>query len=141
MALSGIRDMSTIEEPPLDRYPVQTFVLEHVDHGSAPYRGHRARGAGPGAARSTTSTTGGEHRPGRRPHPGPLPEAEVAVAHGKMDEEQLGDVMERMAGGEIQILVCTTIIETGIDIPNVNTLIMKTPTGWVWRSFTRSGAG
>ena len=54
-----------------------------------------------------------------------FPDAEVAVAHGKMDEEQLGDVMQRMADGEIQILVCTTIIETGIDIPNVNTLIIE----------------
>ncbi len=51
--------------------------------------------------------------------------AEVAVAHGKMNEEQLSDVMQRMADGEVQILVCTTIIETGIDIPNVNTLIIE----------------
>ena len=54
-----------------------------------------------------------------------IPEAEVAVAHGKMNEEQLGDVMQSMSNGEIQILVCTTIIETGIDIPNVNTLIIE----------------
>ena len=47
------------------------------------------------------------------------------MAHGKMNEEQLGDVMQRMADGEVQILVCTTIIETGIDIPNVNTLIIE----------------
>ena len=49
----------------------------------------------------------------------------VAVAHGKMDEESLGDVMEHMTSGDIQVLVCTTIIETGIDIPNVNTLIIE----------------
>ena len=54
-----------------------------------------------------------------------IPEAEIAVAHGKMNEEQLGDVMQSMSNGEIQILVCTTIIETGIDIPNVNTLIIE----------------
>lgn len=122
MALSGIRDMSTIEEPPLDRYPVQTFVLEHnepviddairreLDRGGQVYYLHNrvesiAQCAGRLSAR----------------HPG----AEVAVAHGKMNEEELGDVMQRMADGEIQILVCTTIIETGIDIPNVNTLIIE----------------
>ena len=52
-------------------------------------------------------------------------EANVAVAHGQMDEESLNSVMERMVNGDIQILVCTTIIETGIDIPNVNTLIIE----------------
>ena len=122
MALSGIRDMSTIEEPPLDRYPVQTFVLEHDDRllyeamgrelargGQVYYLHNRVESIDQAAARIQAR----------------FPEAEVAVAHGKMDEEQLGDVMERMAGGEIQILVCTTIIETGIDIPNVNTLIIE----------------
>ena len=54
-----------------------------------------------------------------------LGEVEVAVAHGKMNEEQLGSVMQRMAEGEVQVLVCTTIIETGIDLPNVNTLIIE----------------
>ena len=54
-----------------------------------------------------------------------LPDASVAVAHGKMSEEELSDVMQRMDDGEVQILVCTTIIETGIDIPNVNTLIIE----------------
>ena len=122
MALSGIRDMSTIEEPPLDRYPVQTFVLEHNEPvlddairrelargGQVYYLHNRVESIAQCAARLA------------KRHPG----AEVAVAHGKMNEEQLGDVMQRMADGEIQILVCTTIIETGIDIPNVNTLIIE----------------
>ena len=122
MALSGIRDMSTLEEPPLDRYPVQTFVLEHDDRllfeamgrelargGQVYYLHNRVESIEQTAAKIK----------------GRFPDAEVAVAHGKMDEEQLGDVMERMAGGDIQILVCTTIIETGIDIPNVNTLIIE----------------
>ena len=122
MALSGIRDMSTIEEPPLDRYPVQTFVLEHDDRilneamgrelargGQVYYLHNRVESIVQAAARIKSR----------------FPDAEVAVAHGKMDEEQLGDVMQRMADGEIQILVCTTIIETGIDIPNVNTLIIE----------------
>ena len=122
MALSGIRDMSTIEEPPLDRYPVQTFVLEHNEPvlddairrelargGQVYYLHNRVESIAQCAARLSAR------------HPG----AEVAVAHGKMNEDQLGDVMQRMADGEIQILVCTTIIETGIDIPNVNTLIIE----------------
>ncbi len=122
MALSGIRDMSTIEEPPMDRYPVQTFVLEHNEPvlddairrelgrgGQVYYLHNRVESIAQCASRLSAR------------HPG----AEVAVAHGKMNEEQLGDVMQRMADGEIQILVCTTIIETGIDIPNVNTLIIE----------------
>ena len=122
MALSGIRDMSTIEEPPLDRYPVQTLVLEHNEPvlddairrelargGQVYYLHNRVESIAQCAARLSAR------------HPG----AEVAVAHGKMNEEQLGEVMQRMADGEIQILVCTTIIETGIDIPNVNTLIIE----------------
>ncbi len=122
MALSGLRDMSTIEEPPLDRYPVQTFVLEHNEPvlddairrelargGQVYYLHNRVESIAQCAARLAAR------------HPG----AEIAVAHGKMNEDQLGDVMQRMADGEIQILVCTTIIETGIDIPNVNTLIIE----------------
>ena len=122
MALSGLRDMSTIEEPPMDRYPVQTFVLEQNEPvlddairrelargGQVYYLHNRVESIAQCAARLSAR------------HPG----AEVAVAHGKMNEEQLGDVMQRMADGEIQILVCTTIIETGIDIPNVNTLIIE----------------
>ena len=122
MALSGIRDMSTIEEPPRDRYPVQTFVLEHndavlndairreLDRGGQVYWLHnRVETIERCAARIKAA----------------FPEAEVAVAHGKMHEEQLSDVMQRMDDGEIRILVCTTIIETGIDITNVNTLIIE----------------
>ncbi len=122
MALSGIRDMSTIEQPPQDRYPVQTFVLEHDDRvlddamvrelvrgGQVYYLHNRVESIEQTAARIKAR----------------IPEAEVAVAHGKMHEEQLSDVMQRMADGEVQILVCTTIIETGIDIPNVNTLIIE----------------
>ena len=122
MALSGIRDMSTIEEPPQDRYPVQTFVLEHNEPvlddafarelsrgGQVYYLHNRVATIDQCAARLAA-----RH-----------PDTQVAVAHGKMNEEQLGDVMQRMADGEIGILVCSTIIETGIDIPNVNTLIIE----------------
>ena len=122
MALSGLRDMSTIEEAPSDRYPVQTFVLEHddkilddairreLDRGGQVYYLHNR----------TESIEQAAARLKKR-----LGEVEVATAHGKMDQDQLSDVMQRMADGEIQVLVCTTIIETGIDISNVNTLIIE----------------
>ncbi len=122
MALSGLRDMSTIEEPPSDRYPVQTFVLEHDDRllddairreldrgGQVYYLHNRTESIEQTAAKLKKR----------------LGDAEIATAHGKMDQEQLSDVMQRMADGEIQVLVCTTIIETGIDISNVNTLIIE----------------
>ena len=122
MALSGLRDMSTIEEPPMDRYPVQTFVLEHNEPVlDDAIRRELARGGQVYYLHNRVETIAQcAARLGAR-HPG----AEIAVAHGKMNEDQLGDVMQRMADGEIQILVCTTIIETGIDIPNVNTLIIE----------------
>ena len=122
MALSGIRDMSTIEEPPHDRYPVQTFVLEYAEPvlndamrrelergGQVYYLHNRVESIAQCAARIKKA----------------LPDAEIGIAHGKMSEEELSDVMQRMAEGELQILVCTTIIETGIDISNVNTLIIE----------------
>ncbi len=122
MALSGIRDMSTIEEPPADRYPVQTFVMEHsnaiiddairreVERGGQVYYLHNRV--------ETIDQCAGSLK--RR-----IPGLSVAVAHGQMGEDALGDVMNAMANGEIQVLVCTTIIETGLDIPNANTLIIE----------------
>ena len=122
MALSGIRDMSTIEEPPQSRRPVQTYVIEHdwevvcdairreTSRGGQVYYLHN-RVENIDRVASQLSEM--------------LPNMNVAVAHGQMDEENLSDVMERMTAGEIQILVCTTIIESGIDIPNVNTLIVE----------------
>ena len=122
MALSGIRDMSTIEEPPQDRYPVQTFVMEHnpaiIDDA---IRREVERGGQVYYLHNRTDTI--DHCAGalRRRIPG----LSVAVAHGQMGEDALGDVMQAMAAGEIQVLVCTTIIETGLDIPNANTLIIE----------------
>ena len=122
MALSGIRDMSTIEAPPSDRYPVQTFVMEHnnaiiddairreVERGGQVYYLHNRT--------ETIEQCAGALR--RR-----IPGLNVAVAHGQMGETELGDVMQAMANGDIQVLVCTTIIETGLDIPNANTLIIE----------------
>ena len=122
MALSGIRDMSTLEEPPADRYPVQTYVMEHsnailddairreVERGGQVYYLHNRV--------ETIDQCAGALK--RR-----IPGLSIAVAHGKMGEDALGDVMHAMADGEIQVLVCTTIIETGLDIPNANTLIIE----------------
>ena len=122
MALSGIRDMSTIEEPPADRYPVQTYVMEHsnaiiddairreIERGGQVYYLHNRVDTIDQCASALK----------RR-----IPGLQVAVAHGKMGEDGLSDVMQSMADGEIQVLVCTTIIETGLDIPNVNTLIIE----------------
>ena len=122
MALSGIRDMSTIEAPPSDRYPVQTFVIEHnnailddairreIERGGQVYYLHNRVETIDQCASALK----------RR-----IPGLNVAVAHGKMGEDALGDVMQSMADGDIQVLVCTTIIETGLDIPNANTLIIE----------------
>ena len=122
MALSGIRDMSTLEEPPADRYPVQTFVMEHnnaiiddairreVERGGQVYYLHNRTETIDQCASALTKR---------------IPGLSVAVAHGQMGEDALGDVMNAMADGDIQVLVCTTIIETGLDIPNANTLIIE----------------
>ncbi|MBQ8834397.1 MAG: transcription-repair coupling factor [Oscillospiraceae bacterium] len=122
MALSGIRDMSTIEEPPADRYPVQTFVMEHneaiIDDA---IRREVERGGQVYYLHNRTETIDQCASALKRRIPG----LSVAVAHGQMGEDSLGDVMQAMTEGEIQVLVCTTIIETGLDIPNANTLIIE----------------
>ena len=122
MALSGIRDMSTIEEPPGDRYPVQTFVMEHDDRIlDDAMRREIARGGQVYYLHNRVETIEQcAYRMRQR-----LPDTEIAVIHGKMHEDQVSDVMQRMADGEVQVLVCTTIIETGLDIPNANTLIIE----------------
>ena len=122
MALSGIRDMSAIEEPPASRQPVQTYVLEHdwsvladamrreLERGGQVYYLHNRVDTIQRTAARIKEMLGG---------------AEVAVGHGKMSQEELSDVMTRVSDGEVDVLVCTTIIETGIDIANVNTLIIE----------------
>ncbi len=123
MAMSGIRDMSTLEEPPADRIPVQTYVLEHnwavladamrreLERGGQVFYLHnRVETIDRTAARIQQML--GE-------------DAAVGVAHGKMTQEAIDNVMSRMTDGELNVLVCTTIIETGIDLPNANTLIIE----------------
>ena len=122
MALSGIRDMSTIEEPPADRYPVQTYVMEYstaiIDDA---IRRETERGGQVFYLHNRTETIDQCASALQKRIPG----LTVGVAHGQMSEDALGEVMTAMAEGDIQVLVCTTIIETGLDIPNANTLIIE----------------
>ncbi len=123
MALSGLRDMSTIEEPPADRQPVQTYVLEHdwailedamrkeLSRGGQIYYLHNRVESIDMTASRIQKMLG--------------PEVHVVTGHGKMSEQELSAVMRAMVDGEADVLVCTTIIETGIDISNVNTLIIE----------------
>lgn len=121
MSLSGIRDMSLIEEPPEDRYPVQTYVAEQDDEmireairretergGQVYVIFNRVRGISQIASRIRKL----------------LPDLEVATAHGQMNEEKLENVLMDFVDGNIDVLVATTIIESGMDIPNVNTMIV-----------------
>ena len=123
MAMSGIRDMSTIEEPPEDRLPVQTFVMEH-DWGvlADAIRRELQRG---GQVYYLHNRVEDIERTTKRLRELLDDDVTIGVAHGQMDKNMLSSVMESVQSGETQVLVCTTIIETGIDIPNVNTLIIE----------------
>ncbi|MBR2589324.1 MAG: transcription-repair coupling factor [Clostridia bacterium] len=122
MSLSGIRDMSLIEEAPLDRQPVQTFVMEY-DLGTVceAMRKELRRG---GQVYYLHNKIEDIEAVAGRIH-GELPEAKIGIAHGSMSERQISDIWQKLLEGEIDILVCTTIIETGIDVPNVNTLVIE----------------
>ena len=121
MSLIGIRDMSVLEEPPMDRVPIQTYVMEYNEelvreaitrelsrNGQVYYVYNKVRDI-------DEVTTKIQEL---------VPEANVAFAHGQMRETQLEDIMYRFINGEIDVLVSTTIIETGLDISNVNTMII-----------------
>ncbi len=121
MSLIGIRDMSVLEEPPMDRLPIQTFVLEYNDevireainrelarNGQVYYVYNRVNGIDEIADKIAKL----------------VPDAQVAYAHGQMSERQLEKIMFEFINGEIDVLVSTTIIETGLDISNVNTMII-----------------
>ena len=122
MAMSGIRDMSVIEEAPSDRFPVQTYVVEHnlpllceamekeLRRGGQVYFLHNRVDTIDGVAVAIQEY---------------LPDARIRTAHGKMNEEELSEIWRDLMNGEIDILVCTTIIETGVDVPNANTLIIE----------------
>lgn len=122
MALSGIRDMSIIEEAPQDRHPVQTYVLEHdwgvvadairkeLRRGGQVYYLHNRVESIETTAAKIASL---------------VPDARIGIGHGKMGEEELSRVWEKLLNHDIDVLVCTTIIETGVDVPNCNTLIIE----------------
>ncbi|MGO9180720.1 MAG: transcription-repair coupling factor [Candidatus Limnocylindrales bacterium] len=121
MALTGVRDMSVIETPPEDRLPIQTRVAEasaglvrdailrELDRGGQAFFVH-----------NRIETIEAQAEQLRRL----LPQARIAVAHGQMPEAQLERVMLAFSGGAWDVLVCTTIIESGLDIPNVNTIVI-----------------
>ncbi|MGN0141373.1 MAG: transcription-repair coupling factor [Roseburia sp.] len=121
MSLIGIRDMSVLEEPPMDRIPIQTYVMEYNEElvreaisrelargGQAYYVYNRVKEIADVATKLAEL----------------VPEANVAYAHGQMRETELENIMYRFINGEIDVLVSTTIIETGLDISNVNTMII-----------------
>ena len=122
MAMSGLRDMSSIDEAPADRYPVQTYVLEYnngiintaiereLRRGGQVYYLHNRVGSIENCALKLKNF---------------FPDAKISVAHGQMSEDELSNVWQNLIDHEIDILVCTTIIETGVDVPNVNTLIIE----------------
>lgn len=122
MSLVGIRDMSVLEEPPIDRLPIQTFVTEHNDEM---IREAINRELGRGGQvyyvfnRVKQIEEVAEHIREL------VPDAIIAHAHGQMDEHTLEGIMYEFINGEIDVLVSTTIIETGLDISNVNTMIIE----------------
>ena len=122
MALVGVRDMSLIETPPENRYPIRTFIKEYnKELISSAIRRELARGGQiyfvHNRVKDIEKTAGKLQKL--------MPEAKIAVAHGQMNENRLEKVMYAFYHHEFDILVCTTIIETGLDIPNVNTIIIN----------------
>ncbi len=122
MAMNGIKDMSLLDEAPGNRLPVQTYVLEHDDIViEEAIRRELRRG---GQVFYLYNRIDSIHlvaaRLGKQ-----FPEARIVTAHGQMDREQLEEIWQSLIDGEIDVLVCTTIIETGVDVPNANTLIIE----------------
>jgi transcription-repair coupling factor (superfamily II helicase) len=122
MALGGIRDMSTMETPPEERLPIKTYVSQFENHivheaivrelergGQVYFVHNRVHNI----AQISTKLQD------------IAPEARIGIGHGQMDERELARVMEQFTHGELDVLVCTTIIESGLDIPNVNTIIIN----------------
>lgn len=122
MSLSGIRDMSILEEPPQERHPIQTYVLES-NPAFVREAIHRelARGGQVYYLYNRVQSIAKEAAAVQKL----VPEAKVGYAHGQMTERELEHIMSDFIEGEIDVLVCTTIIETGLDISNTNTIIIQ----------------
>ena len=121
MSLAGVRSLSLIETPPVDRYPIQTYVLEENNNviKDAIYK-ELARDGQIFILYNDISTM--EEKRASLQYL--VPEARIICGHGKMKKDELEEVMYKFMNKEYDVLLCTTIIETGIDIPNVNTLII-----------------
>ena len=121
MSLIGIRDMSVLEEPPMDRMPIQTYVMEYDEETvrEAINRELRRGGQVYYVYNRVTDIADVALRIAKL-----VPEARVDFAHGQMSERELENVMYGFVNGDIDVLVSTTIIETGLDISNVNTMII-----------------
>lgn len=121
MSIMGVRQLSLIETPPKDRYPIQTYVLEENDAiiKEAIYR-ELARGGQVFYLHNRIDDLDLMYRRLKRL----VPEARIIVAHGQMNKTELENNIQAYIDGEFNLLLCTTIIETGIDIPNTNTLII-----------------
>lgn len=121
MSLAGVRSLSLIETPPVDRYPVQTYVLEENNNviKDAIYK-ELSRFGQVFILYNNIETM--EQK--KNAIQNLVPEARIICGHGRMEKNELEDVMYKFMNKEYDVLLCTTIIETGIDIPNVNTLII-----------------
>jgi len=122
MALSGLRDISVLEEAPMDRSPVQTFVMEYDRAVIADAIRRELRRGGQVYYLHNKVSDIEKIAAGLNEM---LPDARIAIAHGQMTEQQISKEWKRMIDHEIDILVCTTIIEAGVDIANANTLIVE----------------
>ncbi len=122
MAMNGISDISILDEAPEDRRPVQTYVLEH-DDGIIYDAIRRELSRGGQVLYLYNKIESIDLVADRLSHD--MPDARVAVAHGQMDKDELEDIWRLLVAGDIDILVCTTIVETGIDLPTANTLIIE----------------
>ena len=122
MAMSGIRDMSVLDEPPQDRQPVASCVMEH-DWGVIAQAIHKELRRN-GQVYYIHNRIDSIYKCADKLRE-LIPEARIEAAHGRMSEDELLEVWRRLLDGELDVLVCTTIIETGVDIPNVNTLIIE----------------
>lgn len=121
MSLTGARDMSTIQSPPQERQPIETIVLETHDEIIAEAIRHElARDGQVFYLHNRVQTIGTIEKKIKEL----VPEARVEYAHGQMSERELSEVMHRFVRGLFDVLICTTIVESGVDIPRVNTIII-----------------